>query len=116
VIGAVDARARCIDQVRDLGVTTSFEHGAERIDVVAQIRAGIDEGVAHAGLRREMRDVREAPVAQQCQGRGAFGEIERIAVHARGGELPGASALERDVVIRIEAVDAGNVGAITLEA
>src|SRR5438105_385846 len=46
----------------------------------------------------------------------SIGDIQRVAMHARGREPIGAGALERDVVIRIEAVDSGDVGAVTLEA
>src|SRR5438132_7717051 len=86
------------------------------MDVVAQVRAGVDERIAHAGLRREVRNMREASVAQQRKRRDGVGEIERIAMHARGREPIDAGALERDVVIRIEAVDSGDIGAVTLEA
>ena len=41
VIGAVDARARCVHEVRDIVVTATLENGAEGIDVVPQISGGV---------------------------------------------------------------------------
>ena len=116
VVRAVDARARRVDQMCNTGVTTTFEHGAEHVDVVAQIGPGVDERIAHPRLRGEMRDVRERAVAQQRRARHGVGEIERIALHAGSLELPDTGSLEPDVVIRVEVVDAGDLRTVALQA
>ena len=116
VVCAVHARARSVDKVRDTGVTAAFEHGAERVDVVAQIRGGIDQRIAHARLCGEVRDMREASVAQQRRARCRVREIERFAGHTRSGELLGPGAFEGDVVVGVEVVGTDDAHAVALQA
>ncbi len=71
----------------------AFEDPTEGVDVVAQVGARIDERIAHARLRRKVHHVREPAVTQQALGGGGDGQVDRVAAHARGGELVGAGAL-----------------------
>ena len=89
----------------DAAVTTPLEHGAECIDVVAQVRRGVDQRIAHARLRGHVCDVGGARAAKKNSGRRCVGKIERLAANADLLQPGRARALERDVIIRIEAVD-----------
>ena len=93
-------------------VTTALEHGAEGIDVVAQVRRGVDQRIAHARLRGHVRDVGDLCAAKQSSGRGRVGKIERLAVNADLLQPGRPRALERDIVIRVEAVDGDHLGAV----
>ena len=75
VIGAVHARARRIDEVRDLRVAAAFDDVAERRQVVGEIRAGIDERMADAGLRRQMDHLPEPAVREKVGRRFRIGEV-----------------------------------------
>ena len=107
VICAIDARARRVDEVRDLRVAAALEDVAERRQVVGDVGLGIDERIAHAGLRGEMDDAREAAVREQLRRRARVGQVEAFEPESRQPfEARDARLLQRDVVIGIEIVDA----------
>jgi len=112
VVRAVHRRRRRVGEVRDAGVPATFEHVTERDDIVAVVRARVDQRVAHARLRREMEHVRETAAREQRRGGLGFREI--VAAQREGriaGERGDARLLEPHVVVRIEAVNAGDARA-----
>ena len=111
VIRAVDRRRRRIDEVRDAACRQPSSTWPNAIDVVAQVGVRIDERIAHARLRGEVHDRREGPPREQCAAHAArVGEIDALEREARiGRERRDARLLQRDVVVRIEIVDAVDV-------
>ena len=109
VIGAVHARARRIHEVRNLRVTATFDDVAECSQVVGEVRAGIDERMADAGLRRQVDDLPEPAVREKVGRRPGIGQVHSRKPESVVGSEPGKPRfLKADVVIGIEIVDAGH--------
>ena len=90
----------------------AFEHVPEGVDVVAQIGAGVDQRVAHARLRGKMHDMAEAALAEQRCRRGGIGQVDTAKRETREVcERGDARFLQRHVVVRLEIVDADDLGA-----
>ena len=79
------------------------------IRLFAKYALGVDERVAHAGLRRQVDDLREAAVAKEPRGRRGVDEIEALEPErVAAGKAREPRLLQRDVIVRIEVVDAGH--------
>ena len=74
--------------------------------------AGIDQRIAHAGLRRQVHDVAEALLLEKRRSRRRIRQIERDAAYPAAAQARRARALERDIVVRVEVVDADDVDAV----
>ena len=109
VVRAVHRRARRVDEMRDARVAAALEHVAERVDVVAHV--GVRDAISEwrtPGCAARCTHVREAAVAKQARGRVARrrGRRARTRSPARLRASASARLLQRDVVVRIEVVDA----------
>ena len=90
-------------------MAATLDDVAERRQVVGEIRGGIDERVAHAGLRSEMDHLPERAVRKKTRGRVGIGQVHANEPEGRmAGELREPRFLQADVVIGIEVVDAGD--------
>jgi hypothetical protein len=95
----------------DARVPAALQHVTERHQVVAHVRVRVDERVAHARLCGQMHDAVEA-VRKERVARGPVSEIDALEREAGASrERLDARLLERDVVVRVEAVDPRHVGA-----
>src|SRR6185437_1643189 len=95
--------------MRDAAMAAAFEDVPECDEIVAQVGLGALERMAYAGLRRQVDDSVEAPALEQRRAGGGIGEIDLLESKAgTSGELCDARTLQRDVVVRIEIVDAGD--------
>ena len=80
--------------------------------------AGINDGMTKTVSARkvkysgQMRNARIASVAKQRLRRRVIGQVELDTPHAGARQLISPRPLQRDVVIRIEVVDADDVGAV----
>jgi len=94
-------------------MATSLEHMTEGVDVVAQVGGRVDQRIADARLRGQMDNVGERAVAKESRRRFRLGEIharKRKAGQARKRRQ--ARLLQRNVVVGIEVVDAGDARAL----
>src|SRR5215471_1291819 len=91
----------------DPRLPATFDHVAERDQVVPDVGVRVDERIAHARLRGKINCVRERVIAEQALGCLRVCEVDAFETKARTSyEARDARLLERDVVIRIEVVDA----------
>ena len=113
VARAVDAGTRRVDEVRDSLLPAAFDDMAERRQVVGKVSARIDERISDAGLRGKMHDLRVCAATEQSRGGLRIGEIDALEPKPGARRQSGKPGLfERDVVIRVEIVDACNHGAL----
>ena len=88
-------------------MAAALEHVTERDDVVAQVGVGRDQRIAHPRLRGQVHDLAEPAVAKQRRGRRRIGQVQPLEGKPRAAvERGDARLLERDVVVRLEVVDA----------
>ena len=107
VVCAIHAGAGRVDEVRDLTVAAALEDVAERRQVVGDVGLGVDQRIAHAGLRREMDDATEAAGFEKLSRRARVGKVETFEPEFRQPLKAGDPRLfQLDVVIGIEIVDA----------
>ena len=93
-------------------VPAAFQHIEEALHVGIDIGVRIVQRMAHAGLRREMDDMREFVLGEQLRGAVAIGKIvPDEAEMVRFFELGDARFFQLRIVIRRHAVDADDVAA-----
>ena len=116
VVRAVHRRRRRVDEMANAGMPAAFQHVAERDQIVANVRVRRDQRMANAGLRGEMHDGGWRLRAKQLRagvGDRQVGARKREVRVSRERSRP--RLLQGDVVIRIEVVDADDVGAAFAE-
>jgi hypothetical protein len=109
-IGAVDRGGRGINKVPACVVPAAFEHVEEAREIGVGIGVGIDQGMAHAGLRREMHDVRKAVDCEQPRHGLAVGNVDPF--EPKGGkrlERRDPCLLQGRIVVGVEIVDTHHI-------
>jgi len=109
-------------------VPASLEDVDEAVEVALHVGVGVDQGVAHAGLRGEVRDVIELLVPEERVDRGLIrdvgpGERELVVLIAQqegvvGDPRPGdaeveeAAVLDGRIVVVVDVVEADDLVAL----
>ena len=94
-------------------VAAAFQHIDEALQIGVDIGVRMRDRMAHAGLRREMHDMRKFVVLEQRRRRVAVGEIELDEVEMVGLREFGAPRfLQRGIVIGRHDVDADHAAAL----
>jgi hypothetical protein len=113
-VGAVDRRRGRVDEMPATTAPTSLQHVEEAHQVGIHIGVRIDQRMAHAGLRREMHDMRVAAGEQRRAGV-TVGEIAPLEPKTRERrQLGEPRLLQGRIVIGAEIVDADD-GASVLQ-
>src|SRR5712691_571174 len=116
-IGAVDRRGRGVDEMPAARVPAALEHVEEAREVGRGIGMGIDQGMPHPGLRREVDDVGEAVLREQGSHGVTVGNVGLLEPKAGNDiELRDARLLQARVVIGIEVVETDHAIAVRQKA
>src|SRR5215468_10261390 len=95
----------------------ALEHVEEAGEVGPGIGMGIDQGMTHAGLRREVDDVGKAVLGEQCRHGVTVGDIGLLEAEAGNGlKLLNACLLEARIVIGVEVVEPDHPIAVRQQA
>ncbi len=109
-VAAVHRRRARVDEMADRVAATGLDDVREADQVAARVRAGVDERVADAGLRGEVQHAVEARVGEQPRDAVGVGDVELLEAEAgQRLELRQPVALQADVVVVVQVVDADDV-------
>jgi hypothetical protein len=116
-VAAVDARGAGIDEVLHAAVPAALQHVGEAGQVAVDVGHRIRQGVAHAGLRAEVHHALETVAREQVGHGRAVGQVDALEAELRAALEPRQPlALEPDVVVVVEVVDADHAVAARQQA
>mmetsp|Transcript_30500 Transcript_30500/g.72422 ORF Transcript_30500/g.72422 Transcript_30500/m.72422 type:complete len:200 (+) Transcript_30500:475-1074(+) len=114
-VGTVHGGGGGVDELHLREAAVRLEQRDETLEVIAHVRLRVGERVAHARLRREVRDVREPVLHEEAAEQLGVADVALQHLHTPLSQVRRARSLEGGGVVRVEVVDRDDPHAVALQ-